>query len=111
MIERMHVKCTNADVVRAELEVKVDLAGGLARGAEIRGMVRGPLSERSHTLPAEFPLRAESQSLLRGVIIDPCYSSDALDMQYNVTVQIVGEHGEVLNEERRQIRLSSQNRG
>lgn len=110
MIDGMRVECANADVVRAEIVVHVGLATPLPQGGKLCGAVRGPVSERSHTLPAEFPLHVGPDHTLRGVIVDPCYSTATLDMQYEIDVQVVDEGGQVLADHRTRIRLASRNR-
>ena len=88
MIDRVDVECRAADPTRAEIAVRVTW-GDKPSAGQLAGTVRGPFSPQSHTLPAEFVLKGIDSNLLQGVIVDPCYSSETVEMGYEVSVRLM----------------------
>lgn len=83
MIDGASVKCTSADVALAVLEVTPILTSKTDQST-ITGVVRGPYSDASRTLPAEFPLVANTDGTLSTKVVDPCYSTSELKMEYEL---------------------------
>ena len=88
MISSAVVLCTSADETRAVLVVRPELTEPLPISATLTGAVRGPYSQLAHTLPAEFKLEPTSADSLRATIVDPCYSTDDLAMEYEIEVAV-----------------------
>jgi beta-galactosidase/beta-glucuronidase len=67
-----------------------------AERVELRGSLRGPFCDTSHTLPAEFAFRgSEAADVVQAeaVVPDPCLWSPELPHLYQVDVQALeGEH-------------------
>ncbi|MCO6043846.1 hypothetical protein NG895_07990 [Aeoliella sp. ICT_H6.2] len=89
MIEGASVKCTSADVALAVLVVTPIVADESAALPPVTGAVRGPYSNASRTLPAEFKLRPSGDGTLTTKVVDPCYSTSELKMEYELELQIV----------------------
>lgn len=91
------IHCTSADETRAVLLVRPEFSEPLPVGTTLTGVVRGPYSQQAHTLPAEFKLEPNSDDSLQATIIDPCYSTDELPMQYQFEIVMVrASHHEVV---------------
>lgn len=90
MIEGASVKCLSADENLAVLEVTPIFAGEVAETRAATGVIRGPYSNSSRTLPAEFKLVAGDNDKLHTKIVDPCYSSSDLRMEYELVLWIEG---------------------
>lgn len=88
LISGAAIRCTAADETRAVLIVRPELAEPLPIGATLTGVVRGPYSQQAHTLPAEFKLEPTSDDALRATVIDPCYSTDDLAMEYEIELVV-----------------------
>ncbi|MFT5523011.1 MAG: hypothetical protein ACI9HK_000955 [Pirellulaceae bacterium] len=76
-------------------------------GIELRGMVSGPFSEYSKTLPTRIPLQSlpPTETLLaRGIATDPCYWDGMTASRYRVDVELV-RNGEVVESTTREIGL------
>lgn len=93
LIDGAVIECTAADETRAAIVVRPRLAGALPAGTALAGVVRGPYSQQAHTLPAEFPLVATDNDALAATIIDPCYSTGELQMDYQIELALVQDHG------------------
>ncbi|MCC7475658.1 MAG: hypothetical protein IT425_09695 [Pirellulales bacterium] len=61
-----------------------------AGGVVVRGWVRGPYCERSRTLPAKFPFRAQSpenDGLAEAIVTDPCLWSEQMPHLYRIELE------------------------
>lgn len=84
MIKTIHIHCLSADSMLAVLEIEPEYDPPLPAEAVITGTIRGPYSERSHTLPADFPVASVPGGKLAARIVDPCYTSGELPMEYEI---------------------------
>ena len=104
MISGVAIACVSADPMLAVLKLTPTLESPLPEDAELVGAIRGPYSQRSHTLPAEFRLTVDSPGVLKGQIIDPCYATDELPMEY-VLELFVKSGSETLSEYKTRVTL------
>jgi hypothetical protein len=81
LIDGAAIECTSADETLAVLVITPELSG---EEASIGGVVRGPYCERARTLPAEFVLKLNNDGTLTAIIVDPCYSTEELKMEYHL---------------------------
>ena len=86
MIRHVVVECESADDVLAVLVLRPDLAEPLPDGTSLKGVIRGPYSDYARTLPTEFELQQTDDAVLRSAVVDPCYSTDDLAMEYEVDI-------------------------
>lgn len=93
MIKGATIECTSADETLAVLVISPELQGPLGEEASIGGVVRGPYCERARTLPAEFALKLNCDGTLTATIVDPCYSTSELKMEYQLELRLVREEG------------------
>ncbi|WP_442481999.1 hypothetical protein [Aeoliella sp. SH292] len=84
MISGATIVCTSADETLAVLVVTPELNGPLGEEASIGGVMRGPYCERARTLPAEFVLKLHDNGTLVAMVVDPCYSTAELKMDYEL---------------------------
>ncbi|QDU57802.1 hypothetical protein [Aeoliella mucimassa] len=104
MINGVHIASRTADQTLAVLELTPVIDPPLGDGMVVVGAVRGPYSERSHTLPAEFPLADADDGKLVARIVDPCYATDDLPMEY--VVELYAKQGaETLGEYKTRVTL------
>lgn len=80
--------CKRAEETSTDLLVEVALASEAPQNAVLSGVVHGPYSRRARTLPATFVLQPAGKTRLELTIIDPCYSTDELDMHYEVELEL-----------------------
>lgn len=101
------------DVFYGEMSDSVAKIYVRARGRELqdvqlRGVVRGPACEFSHTLTFDVPLVSLGEGaspLAAATLPDPCPWTPELPMLYEVTVEVRGADGEVLGEVKRSLGL------
>jgi hypothetical protein len=84
LINGATIECTSADETLAVLVISPELREPLGEEASIEGVVRGPYCERARTLPAEFVLKLHDNGTLVAMIVDPCYSTAELKMDYEL---------------------------
>ena len=84
MIKGATIECTSADETLAVLVITPELSGPRGEEASIGGVMRGPYCDRARTLPAEFVLKLNNDGTLTATIVDPCYSTAELKMDYEL---------------------------
>jgi hypothetical protein len=84
LINGAAIECTSADETLAVLVVSPKLSGPLGDEASVGGVMRGPYCDRARTLPAEFVLKLDNDGTLTATIVDPCYSTNELKMDYEL---------------------------
>lgn len=92
MIDHLQFELTKATSFAAEIAVRPQFhtLPEQWEGFRFTGTIRGPFCATSHTLPSEFSLQHDTTSaepLLTARIIDPCYATDELPMEYEIEVQ------------------------
>lgn len=92
MISRVAIQCNSADETLVVLTITPEFESELPMKSTLAGTIRGPYCDRSRTLPAEFVLQPNDGTFIAS-IVDPCYSTDDLKMEYQLELRIEGCNG------------------